>query len=168
MIWNVPGIVIQAPSRLRPRRRLLVTHWPGPGPHCSDSELARADRLRYRSRVPRPVRRAAVSEPESGCQPECQARAAALRGTTRLARGLPILTDPPVRSEHQMRGLGFGLNFPPMENDGRNVLNEITKSCRKLLENNPDFQARTINEEEIQFEIKLLQERLPDGPCNLQ
>ena len=55
-----------------------------------------------------------------------------------------------------------------MENDGRNVLNEITKSCRKLLENNPDFQARTINEEEIQFEIKLLQERLPDGPCNLQ
>ena len=67
-----------------------------------------------------------------------------------------------------MRGLGFGSNFPPMENDGRNVLNEITKSCRKLLENNPDFQARTINEEEIQFEIKLLQERLPDGPCNLQ
>ena len=102
MIWNVPGIVIQAPSRLRPRRRLLVTHWPGPGPHCSDSELARADRLRYRSRVPRPVRRAAVSEPESGCQPECQARAAALRGTTRLARGLPILTDPPVRSERRV------------------------------------------------------------------
>ena len=49
-----------------------------------------------------------------------------------------------------------------MESD--NVLGEITKSCKKLLEN-PDILAVTENNDDIYLEIKLLQDRLPSGTC---
>jgi hypothetical protein len=49
-----------------------------------------------------------------------------------------------------------------MEADTSNVLGEITKSCKKLLEK-PDYFESITSEKEIEEEIRMLQDRLPKG-----
>jgi hypothetical protein len=49
-----------------------------------------------------------------------------------------------------------------MEVDTSNVLGEITKSCKKLLEKPEDLES-IASEEEIEKEIRMLQDRLPTG-----
>ncbi len=53
-----------------------------------------------------------------------------------------------------------------MEADNSNVLGEITKSCKKLLEK-PDYLESIASEEEIEAEIRMLQDRLPTGTVQL-
>jgi hypothetical protein len=54
-----------------------------------------------------------------------------------------------------------------MEAETSNVLGEITKACKKLLEK-PEYSESITSEEEIEEEIRKLQDRLPIGATTLR